>query len=58
MRPMKKSVSLTLDIDVIEKIRGYSEESDHSLSRYINLVLRKHIAAKEKKQQSTPPDEE
>lgn len=56
MRPMKKSVSLTLDMDVIEKIREYSEESDHSLSRYINLVLRKHIVAKEKRQ--TPAESE
>lgn len=54
MRPLKKSISITLDEEVIEKIRAFSEESDHSFSRYVNLVLRKHIAAMEKKQQADP----
>ena len=47
MKPLKKSVSITLDEDVIEKIRLFAEETDRSFSQYINLLLRKHISARE-----------
>lgn len=45
MKPLKKSVSITLDSDVIEKTKLLAEESDRSFSQYINLVLKKHIEA-------------
>jgi len=51
-KPLKQHVSLTLDEEVVTKIKSLSEESDRSFSQYINLVLRKHIAAMEKKQQT------
>ncbi len=47
MKPLKKSVSITLDEDIIEKIRLYAEETDRSFSQYINLLLRKHISVRE-----------
>lgn len=47
LKPLKKSVSITLDEDVIEKIRLFAEETDRSFSQYINLLLRKHISARE-----------
>ena len=47
MRPLKKKVSITLDEDIIEKIRLYAEETDRSFSQYINLLLRKHISVRE-----------
>ena len=47
MRPLKKKVSITLDEDVIEKIRRYAEETDRYFSQYINIILRKHISARE-----------
>ena len=43
----EKKVSITLDEDVIEKIRLFAEETDRSFSQYINLLLRKHISARE-----------
>ena len=52
MKPLKKNVSLSLDPDVIQAIKAYAEESDRSFSQYINLVLRKHITAMEKRQQA------
>ena len=52
MKALKKNVSVTLDPDVIERIRIFAEESDRSFSQYINLVLRRHITALEKKQQT------
>lgn len=47
MKPLKKSVSITLDSDVIEKTKLLAEESDRSFSQYINLVMKKHIEARE-----------
>lgn len=56
MRPLKKSVCITLDTDVIEKTKLLAEESDRSFSQYINLLLRRHIEVKEGKSR-TKPDE-
>ena len=43
MKPLKKSVSITLDEDVIEKVKLLVEEHDRSFSQYINLILKKHL---------------
>ena len=43
MKPLKKSVSITLDEDVIEKVKLHAEEHDRSFSQYINLILKKHL---------------
>lgn len=56
MRPLKQKISITLDEDVIEKVRVYAEEADRSVSQYINLLLRRHFAARESK--SVDPKEE
>lgn len=48
MKPLKNKVSITLDADVIDKIKELSEEDDRSFSQYINLVLREHIKNLEK----------
>ena len=50
MRPLKEKLSISLDGNVIEKIKVLAEESDRSVSQYINLVLKKHINNLEKKQ--------
>lgn len=43
MKPLKERVSLTLDWDVLEKVREEAEKDDRSLSQYINIVLKEHI---------------
>lgn len=43
MKPLKERVSLTIDNDLLEKLRYEAERDDRSLSQYINLVLRRHI---------------
>ncbi len=43
MKPLKDNVSITLDEDVVAKIRKYSEQDDRSFSQYINMVLKAHI---------------
>lgn len=52
LKPLKKKVSITLDEEIIEKIKAYCEETDRSFSQYINILLKKHIEAKENKQKS------
>lgn len=43
MKPLKVSVSITLDEDIIEQIKLLAEEDDRSFSQYINMVLKSHL---------------
>ncbi len=43
MKPLKNKVSITLDADIIDRIKELAEEDDRSFSQYINLVMREHI---------------
>lgn len=47
MRPLKSKVSITLDGDVIERIKTLAEEDDRSFSQYINLVLKDFLTHQE-----------
>ena len=49
MKPLKKSVGITLDSDIVEKIRQLADNDSRPLSQYINIVLRAHIAELESK---------
>lgn len=43
MKPLKEKISITLDNDLLEKLREKAEADDRSLSQYINIVLKKHL---------------
>ncbi len=43
MKPLKDKISITIDGDILEKIKELEEEDDRSLSQYINLVLKEHL---------------
>ena len=43
MKPLKEKISITIDSDILEKIRYKAEQDDRSLSQYINIVLKDHI---------------
>ena len=43
MKPLKDKISITIDSDILEKLREIAEADDRSLSQYINLVLKKHL---------------
>lgn len=45
MKPLKSKVSITLDEDIISKVKELAEEDDRSFSQYINMVLKEHIAS-------------
>ncbi len=48
-KPLKEKVSVSLDEDILEKCRRLAQDDDRSLSQYINLVLRRWIIDKEKR---------
>lgn len=48
MKPLKEKVSITIDEDLLKKLRALAEDDDRSLSQYINLVLKQHVENKDK----------
>ncbi len=42
-KPMKTKVSISLDENIVEKIKALAEKDDRSFSQYINMILKKHI---------------
>ena len=46
MRPLKEKISITIDSDLLEKLRQMAEADDRSLSQYINLILKKYLEEK------------
>ena len=48
MKPLKEKISITIDNDLLEKLKYYAEKDDRSLSQYINIILKKYIESNEK----------
>ena len=48
---MKKTVSLSLDHDVVEGIKVLDEESDRSFSQYVNMVLKRILKNKAEREE-------
>ena len=53
MKPLKKSVSITLDEPILIQIQSLAEREDRSLSSYINLVLKAHLQALEEQKHTS-----
>ena len=49
MKPLKEKISITIDNDILSKIKEKAEYDDRSLSQYINIVLKQHIKEIEEK---------
>ncbi len=47
MKPLKQKISITIDSEIVDKLKDLAEEDDRSFSQYINIVLRKHIRESE-----------
>lgn len=43
VKPLKEKVSITLDSDIVEKIKQLAEEDERSFSQYINKVLKEYL---------------
>ena len=55
MKPLKQKVSITLDGDVVEKLKTLADECDRSLSQYINVVLKEHLRNLETNEEEKSP---
>ena len=47
LKPLKIKVSLSLDEEIVKKIKVLAEEDDRPFSSYVNLVLRNHLRSLE-----------
>lgn len=47
MKPLKTKVSITLDTNIIEKLKELAEADDRSFSQYINLILKEYLSKKD-----------
>lgn len=54
VKPLKISVSLSLDEEVVKKLRILAEEDDRQLSSYVNLVLRNYLRKLETEKRDGP----
>ena len=43
MKPLKEKISITVDSDILAKLREKAEQDDRSLSQYINLILKEYL---------------
>ena len=43
MKPLKEKISITIDTDILQKVKEKAEYDDRSLSQYINIVLKQHL---------------
>ena len=46
MRPLKEKISITIDNDVLSKLRIEVEKDDRSLSQFINIILKDYLREK------------
>ena len=51
MKPLKDRISITIDSDILAKLKDKAEYDGRSLSQYINLVLKRHLESEEKKEE-------
>ena len=42
MKPLKEKISITIDSDLLAKLREKAEEDDRSVSSFSNLILKKY----------------
>ena len=50
MKPLKEKISITIDSDLLEKLKEIADADCRPLSQYINLVLRKHLEELKKRE--------
>lgn len=55
MKPLKVKVSVTLDQDIVEKIKELAEKDDRAFSQYVNILLRNHLEATGNKNNENAP---
>lgn len=49
MKPLKEKISITIDSDLLEKLKENADKDDRSLSQYINVILKQYIKSNDDK---------
>ena len=49
MKPLKEKISITIDSDLLEKLRQKADYECRLLSQYINLILKRFVESEETK---------
>lgn len=42
-KPLKEKICISLDPEIVERVKRLAEEDDRSFSAYVNKVLREHL---------------
>lgn len=50
MRPLKEKISITIDNDILNKLKIEAEKDDRSLSQFINIILKDYLNNKNNQQ--------
>ncbi|MCR4616508.1 MAG: ribbon-helix-helix domain-containing protein [Clostridiales bacterium] len=43
MKPLKEKVSITLDTDVVAKVKELAERDDRSFSQFVNKIIKDYL---------------
>lgn len=54
MKPLKEKISITIDGDLLEKIKALADKDDRSLSQYINIAFAAPKAKKRTRNAGSP----
>ncbi len=46
MKPLKERLSITIDGDVVIKLKEWAEKYDRSVSQVVNIILKDYLNAK------------
>ncbi len=49
VKPLKEKISITIDGDILERLKDQAEKDDRSLSQYINLILKEYLKKNDNK---------
>lgn len=58
MRPLKEKISITVDSDIVQKIKELAEADDRSFSQYINMILKEHLSKENEANKPVESNEE
>lgn len=50
MKSLKQQISITVDGDLLEKVKALAKYDDRSLSQFINIALKEYVNKIEKEQ--------
>ena len=44
LKPLKEKVSITIDSDIVAKLKERAEQDDRSFSQFVNKILKEYLS--------------